>query len=102
MKGSLSPMKAWAHMSDYEGGVSPSVSPSSSPKNSKKHPRRTHPPPSTDDESDGEIKKPSKSNICTACGLQFGRNSNLWYPNGVANIGIESKVSGITYQGPVV
>ena len=69
MKGSLSPMKAWpvGHMSDYEGGISPAGSPSSSPKNRKKPSRtRTHPPHSTDDESEGETKKPSsKLNINT-------------------------------------
>ena len=72
MKGSLSPAKAWpaGHMSDYEGGMSPSGSPSSSPKNSKKT-SRNPPPPSTDDESEGEMKKPSKSNQVIFCGTQM-------------------------------
>lgn len=62
MKGSLSPMKPWpgGQVSDYEGGGSPHGSPSSSPKTRKKPSRPgIHLPPSTDDESEGEIKKPS-------------------------------------------
>ncbi|XP_028403543.1 rho GTPase-activating protein 45-like isoform X2 [Dendronephthya gigantea] len=59
-----SPAKAWpaGQMSDYEGGPSPSASPSSSPKNTKKPTRtRPHPAPSTDDESEGEMKRPRTS-----------------------------------------
>jgi hypothetical protein len=78
MKGSSSPAKAWpaGHMSDIEGGASPSGSPSSSPKNNKRNPK-SHPPPSTDDESEGEIKKPtSKSNIRNSFNLQRGKHPN--------------------------
>ncbi len=74
-------------MSDYEGGVSPSGSPSSSPKHNKKQPR-THPPPSTDDESEGEMKKPSKSDIRFSCYFLHGRKSNLLYPVEVAEVSI--------------
>jgi hypothetical protein len=73
MKGS-SPARAWpaGHMSDIEGGASPSGSPSSSPKNNKRNPK-SHPPPSTDDESEGEMKKPTrKSNIRNSFNLQPG------------------------------
>lgn len=54
-------------MSDFPGGrVSPTLSPSSSPKT--KRPPRIRPPksPSSDDESEGETRKPSKY-VCSIC-----------------------------------